>query len=93
MYKKRVKLTPNEYIYIYTVIGTSLAAGIFPTSVAARSYYLKGNVLLQAVPPLLLGAVGGAALGSHVALHLTEEQLCWCFSGGMFILGIRMLLS
>ena len=60
---------------------------------AARAYYMQGNVFLEAVPPLIAGAAGGAMLGSNLALHLTEEQLRWCFSGGMVMIGVRVLLT
>ena len=54
---------------------------------------MQGNVFLEAVPPLIAGAAGGAMIGSNLALHLTEEQLRWCFSGGMVMIGVRVLLT
>jgi uncharacterized membrane protein YfcA len=68
-------------------------AGLIPSMLAARSFYLQGNILLQAVPPIVLGAAGGATLGSHIALALSDEHLRWCFSGGMVLLGVRVLAT
>ena len=75
------------------VLGTSLTAGIIPTILAARSFYNNGFVVMKAVPPIVLGAASGATLGSRIALHLKDEELRLCFSGGMVALGLRVLLT
>lgn len=75
------------------VIGTSLAAGLVPSVLAAKSFYKGGNVALRSVPAISAGATVGALLGSTVALYLTDEQLRGIFGGGMLFLGLRTLIK
>ena len=70
-----------------------MAAGIIPTILAARSYYVNGHVVTQAIPALVLGASCGATLGSRLALAVSDEHLRLGFSAAMIALAIRTFLT
>lgn len=73
------------------VLGTSLTAMVAPSVAAAITYARLGQVRPRIVPPLVLGSVSGAALGSRVALNAPEQVLQTGFAIALFVLGIRML--
>lgn len=72
------------------VIGTSLSAMVLPSAAAAITYVRMGQVSAALVPPLVVGSVGGAAVGSRVALSAPEHVLQWGFALMLAVLGVRM---
>lgn len=74
-----------------SVLGTSFAAMILPTAVGAATYARMGLITPRLLPPLVVGAVGGAAIGSTIALAIPEHVLRCVFAAVFSILGIRIL--
>lgn len=74
-----------------SVLGTSFAAMIVPTGIGALSYARMGCVTPQLLPPLVLGAMAGATVGSAAALNVPEETLRWVFAIIFTVLGTRVL--
>ncbi len=73
------------------VLGTSLTAMVAPSVAAAFTYARLGHVRLGVVPPLVIGSISGAALGSRLALNAPEQMLQLGFGIVLGLIGIRML--
>lgn len=73
------------------VLGTSFAAMVLPSVIAAGTYARMGLVRAALVPPLVVGGFAGAAAGSRVALAAPEHVLQWGFAVVFTVLGLRML--
>lgn len=74
-----------------TIVGTSFAAMLPPSVVGAITYSRLGLVSWPLVVPLLVGAVGGAAIGSRIVLNLPDDVLRWGFATVFFALGLRIV--
>lgn len=75
------------------VLGTSFAAMLPPSLVAAAAYARLGLVRRRLVPPLVAGAAVGAAAGSQAVLAAPEDALRWAFAAVFAVMGARIVRS
>lgn len=75
---------------VAAVLGTSFAAMLPPSIVAAAVYARLGLVVWDIVPVLVGGAVVGAAIGSKAVLQVDEEVLRWGFGAVFLAMGVRI---
>lgn len=75
----------------HTVMGTSFAAMILPTSVGAVTYAKMGMIAPASLPSLVIGAAIGARVGSYLALSVPDEVLHYIFAGVFAVMGVRTL--
>jgi len=69
--------------------GTSLASLLLPVGIlAVINYYKSGNANLWYGGMIGLGYLGGALLGSKVALDASSDDLRRWFGGFMIVLGL-----
>ncbi len=72
--------------------GCSLAARLPATLAGSWENWRLGNVCRPLVLPLAIGALAGAAVGSHLALALPEARLRAFFGLFLVLLGLRYVL-
>ena len=77
----------------YEALGTSLAAMILPSLSALRTHHVHGNVAVQALVPLVGGALVGGVVGGKLALDLPERELQMLFGVVVGLLGARGLIK
>ena len=76
----------------HTAQGTSLALILLPVGIfAVIFYYKQGHVDINVVWLLAVGFVIGSALGSKVALNLSQEAVKKIFAVLMILIAIKML--
>ncbi|KAI0561625.1 Sulfite exporter TauE/SafE [Gracilaria domingensis] len=85
-----IALLSPEYSF-KQVLATSFASMVLPTACAAVSYARMGLVRAAVAQPLLLGAVGGAALGSAVAVLVPDYVLQTTFAAVFTVMGLRIV--
>jgi uncharacterized protein len=73
------------------ILGTSFAAMLPPSVVAAVVYSRLGLVRWGIVAPLAAGACGGALVGSKVVMSIPEDVLRWGFAAVFFTMGFRIV--
>lgn len=77
----------------HLVQGTAMMS-VSPAIVAsAGGRFLAGEVAAKTVATAAAGSITGTAIGSQVALALSEEQLRQCFMGSLVLLGGRSAVS
>ena len=80
-------------IVIYLAIGTSLTSIFFSALSSAYSHHLKHSVEWSLVPPLSIGMVVGALVGSKYATSLESNDLKLIISIFFFAVVIEMVFS
>ena len=73
------------------VVGTSFASMIVPTAIGAISYARMRLMTPYLIPPLIIGSITGATVGSNIALSVPEDWLRWGFATVFAVLGARIL--
>ncbi|KXZ47658.1 hypothetical protein GPECTOR_33g540 [Gonium pectorale] len=74
-----------------SVLGTSLAAMVFPSLVGLAQHARLGNVDWRMAAGLAAGTVLGGAAGGRLAVGAPEGVLEWLFCAGMLFLGRKTL--
>lgn len=74
-----------------TVMGTSFAAMLIPTAIAAMSYARMRMLAPALLPALVIGAAIGARCGASVALSVPDHFLHYGFAAVFAIMGLRTL--
>ena len=80
-------------IVIYLAIGTSLTSIFFSALSSAYSHHLKHSVEWSLVPPLSIGMVVGALVGSKYATSLESNDLKLIITIFLFAVGVEMVFS
>ena len=76
----------------HTAQGTSLAMILLPVGIfAVIFYYKQGHVQMNVVWLLAIGFVIGSAIGSKIALSLSQETVKKIFAVLMILIAIKML--
>lgn len=74
------------------VLGTSLAALVFPALAGSYTHYKLNNIVMKLVPSLFIGAAIGSFIGSHIARHCPDKELKYLFAVVMAISGVKMIV-
>lgn len=74
------------------VLGTSLAALVFPALAGSFTHYKLGNIVMKLVPSLFVGAAIGSFIGSHIARHCPDKELKYLFAVVMAFSGVKMII-
>lgn len=68
------------------MIGVTAAASVFV-------YWSRGLLEVQLAAPIVLGALAGSYLGSHLLPLVPTRRLRWIFAGLLFAMGLQMIVK
>lgn len=75
-----------------SVVGTDLAHALPLAVIASLGHWQLGTIDFSLLGSLLLGSIPGTALGSQLALHLSENILRRGLAGLLLITGLKFVL-